>query len=350
MAWLPTEPPWFFVDQLTAIDNTCARAALGTLKTTPAVFLWHDLNMTPPNARLQSKVLSFMARSLAKPTSHPFYKLIQQAQLPTPKRHRNPFHSFLLQPLYNQFAEFITQLPVDPASNLTRPGNLSTIIQANGSVEESNTKQLKPSNQHLLIFSDGLRIPGKSTEAAAWCANDRLSRTEHLGPATSHGIYQAEYCGVQLALTMALDKATAHTMRTTIVLDNLGVVKDLHSNSHSISSLDNRQQTFKMLNYLHHGFPHMQITVRWCPGHQGIPGNEALDKLANALKKPLPDSFTDTPNTAAFIAAIKEWRKTKTKDFNNKDRKRLGQEPCPRRHLESLSRLLKHEIATITQL
>lgn len=39
MAWLPTEPPWFFVDQLTAIDNTCARAALGTLKTTPAVFL-----------------------------------------------------------------------------------------------------------------------------------------------------------------------------------------------------------------------------------------------------------------------------------------------------------------------
>lgn len=48
MAWLPTEPPNFFVDQLTVIDNTCARAALGALKSTPEIFLRHDLNTTPP--------------------------------------------------------------------------------------------------------------------------------------------------------------------------------------------------------------------------------------------------------------------------------------------------------------
>lgn len=352
MAWLPTKPPRFFVDQLTAIDNTCARAALGALKTTPAVFLRHDLNMTPPSARLQSKVLNFMARSLAKPSSHPFYKLILQAQLSTPKSHRNPFHTFLLHPLHDQFAGFITQLPVDPASTLKRPENLSTIIQVNEHIAKSDTILLKPSTQHLLIFSDGLRIPDKTTAAAAWCANDRLSRSEHLGPASTHSIYQAKYRGVQLGLAMALEKATAHTMRTTIVLDNQGVVKDLQSNSQSISSLNNLRQTFKILTYLHQAFPHMRVTVRWCPGHQGIPGNEAVDKIANALaKQPLPGSFTDTPNTAAFIAAIKEWKKTCIEDFNDKDRKQLGHKPRPRKHLESLSRLLlKHEIATITQL
>lgn len=52
---------------------------------------------------------------------------------------------------------------------------------------------------------------------------------------------------------MALEKATAHTRRTTIVLDNQGVVLDLKSNSHSISSLDNRHRTFKILNCLYQG-------------------------------------------------------------------------------------------------
>lgn len=150
---------------------------------------------------------------------------------------------------------------------------------------------------------------------------------------------------------MALEKATKHTRRTTIVLDNQGVVLDLQSNSHSISSLDNCHRTFKILNCLHLRFPGMQTTVRWCPGHQGIPGNDKVDKIANSLaKQPLPDSFANRPNTAAFIAAIKEWRKDQTELFTDKDRIRLGHQPQPRRHLEGLTHLLKHEVATLTQL
>lgn len=351
MAWLPTETPRFFEDQLAAIDNTCARAALGALKTTPTVFLRHDLSMTPPAARLQSKVLSFMARSLAKSTAHPFHKLIQQSQASIPRSHRNPFHTFFLHPLHAEFKEYVIQLPVDPASTLVRPLNLSTIIQKNESIAKSNAVQLKPSAQHLLIFSDGSRIPGKTTAAASWCANDGTSRSEHLGPAAAHGIYQAEYCGVPLGLKMALEKATPRTKRTTVVLDNQSVVKDLKSTSHSASSLTNRQHTFKILNCLNQGFPQMQVTVRWCPGHQGIPGNKAVDKIANSLaKQPLPVPFTDRPNTAAFLAAIKEWRSAAATNFTARDRKRLGHEPQPRRHLDKLSQLKKHEITTITQL
>lgn len=95
----------------------------------------------------------------------------------------------------------------------------------------------------------------------------------------------------------------------------------------------------------------MKMTIRWCPGHRDIQGNDKVDKIANSLaKKPLPDSFTDTPNTAAFLAAIKEWRKNKTEFFNDKDLVRLRHRPQPKRHLEGLSHLPKHEVATLTQL
>lgn len=123
MAWLPTDPPNFFVEQMTAVDLTCARAALGSLKTTPAVFLRHDPNLTPVTTRLQSKILRFMALSLTKPQSHPLFQIIQRAQLAPAKTHKDPFDAFFQHPLRDQFDKYITQLPVDPAAMLIRPPN-----------------------------------------------------------------------------------------------------------------------------------------------------------------------------------------------------------------------------------
>lgn len=102
-AWLSTEPPNYFIDQLTAIDLPRARAALGALRTTLAVFLLHDLHLTPAKIRLQSKILSFMAQSLTKPQSHPLYQIIHRAQLSKAKSHKDPFDIFFQHPLCDQF-------------------------------------------------------------------------------------------------------------------------------------------------------------------------------------------------------------------------------------------------------
>lgn len=155
MAWLPTEPSSFFLEQMTSIDLTCARAAIGALHTTPSVFLTHDLHLTPPKIRLQSKILGFMARSLTKPQSHPIFQIIQQAQLSTAKYHKDPFDAFFQHPLCKQFDEHIAQLPIDPTSTLIKPPNYSTLIQANKSIAKSNALWLQPSHSHTLVFTTG---------------------------------------------------------------------------------------------------------------------------------------------------------------------------------------------------
>lgn len=38
-AWMPPEIPQYYLDKLSVIDHTCARAALDALKSTPSAFL-----------------------------------------------------------------------------------------------------------------------------------------------------------------------------------------------------------------------------------------------------------------------------------------------------------------------
>lgn len=350
-AWLPFEPPQYFLDKLSIIDHTCARAALGALPSTPAVFLRHDANLIPPKIWIQAKIMNFMASALTKPAHSPIYSFVKQAQNSNPRSHHNPFHRFFQHPVSKELEEFIHQIPLDPSDTLTRPSNYSTVIQENEAMAKADANSLSATLEHVVIFTDGSRIPTSTTAAAAWCKNSDKSVAEHLGPARTYGIYQAEYRGVQIGLQMALRTASIHTRRTTILLDNQGVIKDLRSNKLPISTIDDRKETYKLMNYLLVTFPAMKIAIRWCPGHAGVHGNEIVDKIANTkAKSKLPNTFQAKPNVASFLSAIKEWRSRNAEIADPKDLKRLGHEPHPRRHLKHLSKLKKHSIGFITQL
>ena len=45
---------------------------------------------------------------------------------------------------------------------------------------------------HTVMVTAGSRIPKNTTAATAWCKNTDKSLAEHLGPAQTHGIYQAD--------------------------------------------------------------------------------------------------------------------------------------------------------------
>ncbi|KAG0138889.1 hypothetical protein CROQUDRAFT_9157, partial [Cronartium quercuum f. sp. fusiforme G11] len=101
----------------------------------------------------------------------------------------------------------ITQLPIDPTAKLIRPGNYITILPPTKSLAISETDNLSPSAEHLIVYTDGSHIPSKNTAAAVWCHNTCQSTAAALGLARTQGIYDTEYRGLQLGLSLILPSA-----------------------------------------------------------------------------------------------------------------------------------------------
>lgn len=316
-AWLPMEVPEYFTNKLSVIDNTCARAALGALKSTPDVFLAHDLNLINPRIRLQTKILNFIAKTLTKPSHHPLRSFVDHARASKTQCHHNIFQRFFQSNLSTEFDEFARQKTIDPTIRLLKPNNLNTVVQRLEKLAIDGAKSLKPSPQHLLISTDGSRLPEKGTGAAAWCSNTDRAVVEYLGPARSHGIFEAEYHGLHLGLSLTLRHTTIKTRLATILLDNQGVVLDMKSQKTSLESLINKQRAHTILNYINRSYPWVRVVVRWCPGHTGIQGNKKVDKLAKkAAVRPSDEQEAKQTGLLAFLAAIKEWGKKANRNLS----------------------------------
>lgn len=225
------------------------------------------------------------------------------------------------------------------------------MIRADEERAKSEAKHLRTSNHHLIIYTDGSRLPKDNTAAAAWSQRSKKSMNEGLGPARSHGIYKAEYRGLHLGLTLALREASALTRIVTIILNNQSVIKDMRSLTHSLTSLLDKQRAYTILMYIERAYPGARVMIRWCPGHEGIKGNKIVDKLAKATaKRNLSDTTRQPPGIAAFQAAIKEWVRASTIKTTNDSSKRLGHEYQTPAHIKHLKKIKKHSIAAITQL
>lgn len=91
----------------------------------------------------------------------------------------------------------------------------------------SSIQALRPLSKHLIVYSDGSRIPEKNTAAAAWCENTQHHSIQQLGRASDYGMFEAEFSGLILALHLAKLSSVVTTQRVTVILDNQGVVKDM---------------------------------------------------------------------------------------------------------------------------
>lgn len=128
-------------------------------------------------------------------------------------------------------------------------------------MEKANPRCLSQALKHVVIFTDSSRIQISTTDAAAWRKNTDKWTAEHLGTACTHGIYWAEYKGVQLGLVIALQTASVHTRQITILMDKQSVIKDPQSNKLPITTIDNRKETYKLMSYLNATFTEIQITI-----------------------------------------------------------------------------------------
>lgn len=205
----------------------------------------------------------------------------------------------------------------------------------------------------MIVYSDGSRIDGKNTAAAAWCENNQHFSSYQLGKETKYGIFEAKFVGLVQALCLAKHSYISTTRQITLIMENQGVVRDMSHKKTSSSALTHKTEAIRLIKDIESLAPRIRIALRWCPGHAGIKGNERADQLATtAAKKPLPKDKATKPTFASFRAAVKEWANAATiRSYSTQDVKSLGHEPHPREHLNALTSLKnEHSVSTITQL
>ncbi|KAG0145331.1 hypothetical protein CROQUDRAFT_93932 [Cronartium quercuum f. sp. fusiforme G11] len=144
---------------------------------------------------------------LARKTQSHNPPIIRSSNLwPTPKKSNRdvikiPFHSFLQSDLVEKFKSFLNQTSLDLAAPLPKTPNLGVVIPPNNEQAIKATSCLVNSKSQVIIYSDGSRIEGKNTAAAAWCEKTKHQNVVVLGPTEKHGIYKAEFTGLILAFT-----------------------------------------------------------------------------------------------------------------------------------------------------
>lgn len=345
--------PQFFAEQLSKVDAICATKALGALRNSPHVFLRHDLNLQPPEVRLTAKILNTVAIVASKPPSHPLYYFYIHARKTKQAAHKGPLHAYFQSSYADVFQRFANIQQPDSTQPLPQTPNFHTLIIQDKERAIQAIKVLKTGPSHVIVYSDGSRFDKKATAAAAWCENTKHYSTHQLGREDEYGIFKAEYVGLALALQLGKHSITRTTRQITIVLDNQGVVKDMSHKKTTSQALSHKIKAVHIINDIYSLAPGVKITLRWCPGHEGITGNEEADRLATTTaKNPLPQSNHEKPTFASFRAAIKAWaEKESINSYTLQDHKRLGHQPHPKEHIKALDNLKnKHSVSTITQL
>lgn len=325
-AWLQLPIPKYFSEKLAAIDGICATRALGALRNSPFLFLQHDLNLLPPDIRLTSKILNTVALIASRAPSQPLYHFYQHAKNTNPQAHKSPLHSYFQSPAVTIFKHFADIQQPDPSIPLPATPNFNTLIIPDKHQAINSITVLKPSASQVIVYSDGSRIEGKNTAASAWCGNNKHFSSHQLGLASEYGIFEEEFVGLTCALRLAKHSILSSTRQITVILDNQGVFKDMSHKKTSSSALTLKTTAFNIVKEIKALAPTIKIALRWCPGHEGVEGNERADQLAmSAAKKPLPKDHTNKPTFSSFRAAIKDWAKAAAiESYTPQDIQRLG--------------------------
>lgn len=128
-----------------------------------------------------------------------------------------------------------------------------------------------------------------------------------MGRESNYGIFKDEFLGLILALRLAYNPFGPITRQIRIVLENQGVVRDMATKNTSLRALSQETNKIDLIKWIEGAAPQTKITLRWCPGHEGLEGNKQAEKLANTTaRKPLPGDHSSKPTFSSFRAVVKD--------------------------------------------
>lgn len=167
-AWINLPIPKCFSEKLTSIDTICVTKALGALKNSPTIFLRHDLDLKLPEVRLSEKIASTIAIIASRPPNHPLYHYYDHSRKTKPRAHKGPLHAYFQSNLADVFKRFEDIQQPDSTKPLPPNPNFGVLIIPDKEKTIKSIQALRPSATYLIIYSDGSKIEGKNTAAAAW--------------------------------------------------------------------------------------------------------------------------------------------------------------------------------------
>lgn len=151
----------------------------------------------------------------------------------------------------------------------------------------------------ITVYSDGSKGPGLGYGYAIYAGQKKVE--EGRGGMNIHGVvFDAEALGALRGLQTALELYPGEPV--TLYADNTGAIWSAQKDASTTS-----QGVFIAI----HGLMKANyITLKWCPGHAGVEGNEMADGLAKLAATYGPEGPETVPTTAGIKSiARREARK-----------------------------------------
>jgi len=262
--------------KLTSVQRSAAIAITGAMRTTATDILEAHANLLPVPLLLQITCHRAIVRLTTHPSTHPLHAPIRKAAKHFVSSHRSSLHH-----LTNTFS--ISPDDIESINPVRRPPTSRIPVKTSiaKSKEEAIAEHFLLSDE-IQIYCDGSGYRGKIGAAAIMFRKDRRPRIlkYHLGEDSEHTVYEAEEVGLILAAHLL---ATERDLPSpiSISIDNQAALQSIKISRSSPSSYlaDN---LIKMLKKLTKDHRNLDITFRWVPGHEGVHGNEEVDKAAKS--------------------------------------------------------------------
>jgi ribonuclease HI len=305
--------------KLSTIQREGALAITGGFRTSPSDALDSHAALLPMPLKIGKVRHRAAVRLASLPPSHPLHKPIRKAKRRWVRRHRSQLHH--MAQYLTEDPDKVESIPVVRANPaLTQAASIQYTIPQD---KEASKRADAQSREQIKVYTDGSMHNGAVGAAATLIRRGKPPRTlrYHLGPDSSHTVYEAELVGILLGLQLIRTEKRSNTS-CAIGADNQAAIQALqaeetkpgqHIAAEILKLAEQIKKERKSDNY--------GITIRWTAGHCGIEGNEKADleakraaegsssnarELPKYLRKPLRKSISAL-RQAYSDHANKEW-------------------------------------------
>jgi ribonuclease HI len=264
-----------FAKRLQRIQSTAARAILGAMRSSPIDSLDAHAALLPIHILLNEACQRAAIRLVSVPVSHPLTKAVIRCTRGR-KRHIPPLQAII---------HFTGCKPSDfdkkpPPPRITRapaaPRQFPTTAQA--------VMDVHTDGAHVQVFTDGTaRLEGVATAAILKVnGRRRLLSGVRLGQKGEVSVLDAELAGILLAMHLVLTIPQVESV--TIFTDSQLAIwsmdgEELGATASLVRAIS---RAMKRVKERDRG---TRAVIQWCPGHQGVSGQEEADREATLVAK-----------------------------------------------------------------